>query len=77
MELELTEEQLREKAIQYLRDAYGEDTLSMDVVDNSVEDGDGVFHVDCTVSVSGSHSDWTKWFTFRNGDVTNMRWQMK
>ena len=77
MELELTEEQLREKAIQYLRDAYGEDTLSMDVVDNSVEDGDGVFHVDCTVSVSGSHSDWTKWFTFRNGDVTNMRWQMR
>lgn len=77
MELELTEEQLREKAIQYLRDAYGEDTVSMDVVDNSVEDGNGVFHVDCTVSVSGSHSDWTKWFTFRNGDVTNMRWQMK
>ena len=77
MELELTEEQLREKAIQYLRDAYGEDTLSMDVVDNSVEDGNGVFHVDCTVSVSGSHSDWTKWFTFRNGDVTNMRWQMR
>jgi hypothetical protein len=77
MELELTEEQLKEKAIQYLRDAYGEDTVSMDVVDNSVEDGDGVFHVDCTVSVSGSNSDWTKWFTFRNGDVTNMRWQMK
>ena len=77
MEAELTEEELKEKAIQYLRDAYGEDTVSMDVVDNAVEDGSGVFHVDCTVSVSGSHSDWTKWFTFRNGDVTNMRWQMK
>jgi hypothetical protein len=73
----LTEEQLKEKAVQYLRDAYGEDTVSMDVKSNGVEDGDGVFHVDCTVSVGGSHSDWTKWFTFRNGEVTNMRWQMR
>ena len=77
MESELTEEQLREKAIQYLRDAYGEDTVSMDVKSNAVEAGSGVLHVDCTVSVGGSHSDWTKWFTFRDGDVSNMRWQMK
>ena len=73
----LTEDQLKEKAIQYLRDAYGEDTVSMDIRSNGVEEGDGVLHVDCTVRVGGSHSDWTKWFTFRNGDVTNMRWQMR
>ena len=73
----LTEDELKEKAIHYLRDAYGEDTVSMDIRNNGVEEGDGVLHVDCTVSVGGSHSDWTKWFTFRNGDVTNMRWQMR
>lgn len=77
MASELTEAQLKEKAIQYLRDAYGEDTVSMDVKRNGVEEGNGVFHVDCTVSVGGSESDWTKWFTFRNGEVTHMRWQMK
>ncbi len=76
MATEVTDDQLREKAVQYLRDAYGEDTVSMDVKSNTVEEGSGVLHVDCTVSVSGSQSDWTKWFTFKGGEVADMRWQM-
>ena len=73
----LTEEELKEKAIRFLKTEYGEDTVSMDVRNNDVEGGNGVLHVDCTVSISGSHSDWTKWFTFKNGEVMSMRWQMR
>jgi hypothetical protein len=36
--------------------------------------GNGVLEVDCTVSIGGDHSDWTKWFTFKNGSVIGMRW---
>ena len=73
----LTEEELKETAIRYLKTQYGEDTVSMDIRSNDVEDGNGVLHVDCRVSVGGSQSDWTKWFTFKNGDVAGMRWQMR
>ena len=73
----MTEEEMKQEAIRYLKSHYDEDTIRMDVLKNGVEDGNGVLHVDCTVSVSGAHSDWTKWFTFKNGGVTNMRWQMK
>ena len=73
----LTEEELKEKAIRYLKSHYGEDTVSMDIRNHDVEDGDGVLHVDCTVSTGGSRSDWTKWFTFKNGEVASMRWQMR
>ena len=72
-----TEEQLKEKAVCYLKEQWGEDTVSMDVRSNDVDDGEGVLHVDCTVSVGGSQSDWTKWFSFKDGDVVNMRWQMR
>ena len=77
MAVDLTVEEMREKAIEYLKTAYDEDTVSMDIKDNGVEDGNGVLHVDCTVSIAGSHSDWTKWFTFKEGEVTGMRWQMR
>jgi len=69
----MTEQQLTEKAIAFLKTEYGEDTRCMDVVDN----GNGVLHVDCTVSIGGALSNWTKWFTFQNGEVTSMRWQMR
>lgn len=72
----MTEQQLIEKAIAYLKSEYSEETRSMDVIDNAVTNGDGVLHVDCTVSNGESLSDWTKWFTFRNGQITSMRWQM-
>jgi len=41
---------------------------------NAVVNGNGVLEVDCTVSIDGDHSDWTKWFSFKNGSVTGMRW---
>lgn len=72
----MSEEDLKAKAVQYLKRQYSEDTVSMDVVKNDVLDGSGVFQVDCTVSVNGAESDWTKWFTFRNGDVVSMDWRM-
>ena len=71
-----TEAELKDKAIRYLKSHYGEDTVRMDVKNNGVETGDGILHVDCTVSIGGAHSDWTKWFTFQDGEVTHMRWQM-
>ena len=73
----LSEVEMKQKAIRYLKTQYGEDTVRMDIRNNGVEDGSGVLHVDCTVSVGGSQSDWTKWFTFRQGDVVSMRWQMR
>ena len=66
------------KAKVYLKNQYGEDTVTMDVTGNSVEDtGSGVLSVDCTVSVGGSHSDWRKKFHFRNGDITRMDWESR
>ena len=56
MSVSLSEAELKEKAIRYLKSQYGEDTVRMDVRNNGVEDGSGVFHVDCTVSVGGSLS---------------------
>ncbi|MCZ6633841.1 MAG: hypothetical protein O7G87_10565 [bacterium] len=71
------EEELKEKAIEYLKRVWREDTVRMDVKNNSVVDGSGELHVDCTVRVGERHSDWTKWFTFQDGDVSHMRWQMR
>ncbi|MCX5821347.1 MAG: hypothetical protein NT047_15800 [Deltaproteobacteria bacterium] len=66
------------KAKVYLKNQYGEDTVTMDVTDNSVGDtGNGVFSVDCTVSVEGSHSNWSKKFHFKNGDITRMDWKSR
>ncbi len=73
----LSEAEMKEKAIGYLKSQYGEDTVRMDIRNNGVEDGSGVLHVDCTVSVGGSLSDWTKWFTFMQGEVESKRWQMR
>ncbi len=63
---------LIEEAKHYLKEHYGEDTLSMTVTQNAVEKGDGVLGVDCTVSVGGVSSDWSKKFTFHGGKVTTM-----
>ena len=71
----LTEEELQQKAEAYLKRAYDEDTVWMKTQDNSVDAGNGIFHVECRVSVGGSESDWTKWFTFQDGEVVSMRWE--
>ncbi|MFH1074815.1 MAG: hypothetical protein V1752_06990 [Candidatus Firestonebacteria bacterium] len=66
-----------EKCKEYLKAVYGEDTVSMDVTNNAVKDGNGILSVDCTVSIGGSHSDWSKKFTFEKGKVTNMTWRRR
>ena len=74
----MNEREMIEKAKVYLKQSYGEDTVSMDVTDNSVgEEGNGIFAVDCTVSVGGSHSNWSKKFHFQNGTINRMEWKRR
>ena len=75
--METSAKELTDKAKQYLKDVYGEDSVSMTVEENGVEDGNGVLAVDCTVLTAGEKSDWSKQSTFKNGRVTNMTWQRK
>ncbi len=63
---------LVEAAKRYLKEQYGEDTVSMTMTSNSVVDGSGVLGVDCTVSIGGATSDWSKKFTFKSGRVATM-----
>jgi hypothetical protein len=63
---------LVEAAKRHLKERYGEDTISMTVTHNGVERGNGVLGVDCTVSIGGATSDWSKKFTFQGGKVTTM-----
>ena len=72
--MEINENELVQKSIAYLKEQYDEDTVRMDIRKNAVVNGNGVLEVDCTVSVAGEHSDWTKWFSFKDGSVTGMRW---
>jgi len=69
-----TQEQLVHKAQAYLKSQYGEDTVRMDVLSNEVEDANGALTVECTVSIGGSHSNWRKTLTFKNGEVSSMTW---
>lgn len=71
------EEPLIEAAKRYLKDHYGEDTVSMAVTHNGVESGNGVLSVDCTVSIGGATSDWSKKFTFKGGKVMTMSARMR
>ncbi|MEK6716020.1 MAG: hypothetical protein AABZ16_00825 [candidate division NC10 bacterium] len=68
---------LVEAAKRYLKEQYGEDTVAMTVTHNGVESGNGVLSVDCTVSIGGATSDWSKKFTFRGGKVTAMSARMR
>lgn len=68
---------LVEAAKRYLKEHYGEDTVSMTVTQNGVEGGNGVLSVDCTVSIGGANSDWSKKFTFKGGKVTTMSARMR
>jgi hypothetical protein len=69
---ELTQEDLLDAAKAYLKSHYGEDTVRMDVLSDTVSDGTGDLEVECTVSVGGSQSDWRKTFSFRDGEIANM-----
>jgi len=73
----IDERDLIERAKKYLKSHYGEDTVSMTVTDDSVQDGNGILSVDCTVSVNGHESDWSKKFHFKNGEVVNMNARLR
>jgi hypothetical protein len=68
---------LVEAAKRYLKEQYGEDTISMTVTANGVEKGRGVLAVDCTVRFGGTTSDWSKKFMFVGGGVTTMSARMR
>jgi len=72
----MDEQEMIQAAKVYLKQHYGEDTVSMDVTGNAVgKDGSGILSVECTVSVGGSRSDWSKKFHFRGGTITRMDWK--
>jgi hypothetical protein len=71
------EGELVAKAKRYLKTSYGEDTVSMTVTRNSVRDGAGTLAVECTVSVGGSHSNWSKVFHFKNGAIVDMDYRRR
>ena len=68
---------LVEAAKRYLKERYGEDTIAMTVTANSVDRGNGVLAVDCTVRFGGTTSDWRKRFTFVGGAVSTMSARMR
>lgn len=71
----MNEQELIQESIAYLKRHYGEDTIRMVITESNVANGTGVLQVECTVSIDGVQSDWTKWFTFKNGSATAMRWE--
>ena len=75
--MKTSEQDLIELAKHYLKAVYDEDTVSMTVEENGVKNGNGVLAVECTVLIAGEESDWFKQFTFKNGRVLKMTWQMK
>ncbi len=68
---------LIEAAKRYLKEHYGEDTVSMTVTANGVEGGDGILAVDCTVRYAGTISDWSKKFSFARGKIASMSARMR
>jgi hypothetical protein len=72
-----TESELVAIAKRYLNQTYGEDTVTMVVTKNATTGGTGTLAVDCTVSVGGQRSDWSKVFHFRNGAITDMDYRRR
>ena len=73
----ITEDDLVARAKQYLKRTYGEDTVAMIVTKNAVSEDTGTLAVDCTVSVGGQHSDWSKVFHFRAGVIADMDYRRR
>lgn len=65
------------KAKVYLKKTYGEDTVAMTVTRNGVKAGSGPLGVDCTVSVGGHPSDWSKVFHFKDGAIVDMDYRRR
>ncbi|OGF47449.1 MAG: hypothetical protein A2452_02910 [Candidatus Firestonebacteria bacterium RIFOXYC2_FULL_39_67] len=72
----MDEEALIEKAEAYLKEMYDEDTVSMTVTKNKVnEEGFGILSVECVVSVDGEESAWVKDFYFENEEIVDMDYE--
>ena len=71
------ENDLLAEARRYLKRTYDEDTVSMVVTKNAVNDGTGPLAVDCTVSVGGNRSDWSKVFHFSQGAIVRMDYRRR
>ncbi|OGF44922.1 MAG: hypothetical protein A2231_05860 [Candidatus Firestonebacteria bacterium RIFOXYA2_FULL_40_8] len=72
----MDEDVLIEKAEAYLKEMYDEDTVSMNVTENTVnEEGNGILSVECVVSVDGEESAWFKDFHFENEEIVEMSYE--
>jgi hypothetical protein len=61
---------------EYLRDHYGEELVSYDILSDKVDDdGDGNLKIEAVVRTGGPTSRWHKTFSFHAGDVTDMKWR--
>ena len=68
-----TEEEVLSAAKRYLKRKYLETTVSMDVIENTVVNGDGQLRVRCTVKSLGLlKSDWIKTFECKRGKIVTM-----
>jgi hypothetical protein len=72
-----SEEILVAKAKAYLKRTYDEDTVAMTITKHAVQNGAGRLAVDCTVSVGGRHSDWSKVFHFQGGEIVDMDYRRR
>jgi hypothetical protein len=72
---ESTEATLIATCADYLQTTYGEELLEWEILDNSVDEGNGRLRMECVVRAGASRSRWQKTFTFKNGRVSNMTWQ--
>ncbi len=60
----MTEEDLKQKVIRYLKRHDDLDTVSLEIKGNTVKDGEGILHVVCTVQ-----AHWERWVIFENGEI--------
>lgn len=73
----MEEKDLINAAKRYLKETYDEDTVSMEITNNSVVNGTGTLSVNCTVNFRGSKSNWSKKFRFEKGKVVDMSARMR
>ena len=67
----MNDEELTEKAKEYLKKTYHENTLAFRITNNNIKEGTGALEVDC--EVDGIYAGrWHKWFHFKDGEITDM-----
>ena len=66
-----SEKELIERAKEYLKKTYHENTLAFKITKNGLKDGTGILEADC--EVDGIYEGkWHKWFHFHEGKVKDM-----